>query len=184
MTSISSTASSAADEPTNALQALPAADRLPNRSTVLWPVAVARILIGVLWLFSLRWKLPPSFDGGSERGLREWLELEVEFAAFEAYGNLIDSLVLPNFTLFAWLVFLAELVVGLSLLLGLRVRLGALLGLALSLNLGIGLLEVPGEWPWSYAMLAMWHGLFFVTDAGQVFGLDSRYRIRRKGKQP
>ncbi|MDE0197928.1 MAG: hypothetical protein OXK78_07025, partial [Caldilineaceae bacterium] len=51
-------------------------------------------------------------------------------------------------------------------------RLGALLGLGLSLNLGIGLLEVPGEWPWSYAMLAMWHGLFLVTGAGRVWGLD------------
>ena len=33
----------------------------------------------------------------------------------------------------------------------------------MSLNLGIGLLEVPGEWPWSYIMLAMWHGVFLVT---------------------
>lgn len=155
-------------------------DRLPTVSTVLWPIAVARVLIGVLWLFSLRWKLPPSFDGGSERGLREWLELEVEFAAFEPYGRLIDSVVLPNFTLFAWLLFLTELLVGLSLLLGLRTRIGSLVGLAMSLNLGIGLLDVPGEWPWSYAMLAMWHGLFFVTDAGRVYGLDA---LRKKGMQ-
>lgn len=132
------------------------------------------MLIGVLWLFSLRWKLPPSFDGGSQRSLREWLELEVEFAAFEFYGQLIDSVVLANFTLFAYLVFIAEAVVGLSLLLGFKVRLGALVGLALSLNLGVGLLEVPGEWPWSYAMLAMWHGLFYVSDAGRVWGLDGR----------
>ena len=161
-------------------------DRFPDGQTVLWPISIARILIGVLWLFSLRWKLPPSFEpaaGSSERGLREWLELEVEFAAFEPYGNLIESVVLPNFTFFAWLIFLLELAVGLSLLLGFGVRLGALLGLGLSLNLGIGLLEVPGEWPWSYAMLAMWHGLFFVTNAGQVFGLDGNLRTRRKGKQ-
>ncbi len=148
------------------------ADRLPGNTSPLWPIAGARILIGVLWLFALRWKLPPSFDGGSERGLREWLELEVEFAAFGLYGDLIESVVLPNFTLFAWLVFLAELAVGLSLPLGTGVRVGALVGLAMSLNLGIGLLEVPGEWPWSYAMLAMWHGLFLVTNAGMVWGLD------------
>lgn len=138
------------------------------------PIAVARMLIGVLWLFALRWKLPPSFDGGSERGLREWLELEVAHAAFEPYGRLIDSVVLPNFTFFAWALFLTELAVGLSLLLGLHVRVGALIGLGLSVNLGIGLLDVPGEWPWSYAMLAMWHGLFVVSDAGRVWGLDGR----------
>ena len=27
----------------------------------LWPIALSRMLIGVLWLFSLRWKLPPDF---------------------------------------------------------------------------------------------------------------------------
>lgn len=149
-------------------------------ATAVWPIALARMLIGFLWLFSLRWKLPPSFDGGSERGLREWLELEVEFAAFGFYGDLIDSVVLPNFTLFAWLVFLVELIVGLSLLTGTAVRIGSLIGLALSLNLGIGLLEVPGEWPWAYAMLAMWHGLFFISDAGRVWGLDSKLN---RGKQ-
>lgn len=147
---------------------------LPTDGTELWPLAMARILIGTLWLFSLRWKLPPSFDGGSERGLREWLELEVSHPAVEPYGRLIDSLVLPNFTVFAWALFLVELTVGLSLVLGFRVRLGASLGLLLSLNLGIGLAEVPGEWPWSYAMLAMFHGLFLVADAGRVWGLDRR----------
>ncbi|MGI9596490.1 MAG: DoxX family membrane protein [Acidimicrobiales bacterium] len=132
------------------------------------------MLVGLLWLLALRWKLPPSFDGGSQRGLREWLELEVTHAAFEPYGRLIDSVVLPNFTLFAWALFLTELMVGLSLLLGVGVRIGSLVGLALSVNLGIGLLDVPGEWPWAYAMLAMWHGLFYVSNAGRVWGLDGR----------
>lgn len=136
------------------------------------PVAVARVLIGILWLYALRWKLPPNFDGGSERGLREWLELEVEHAAFGFYGSIIESVVLPNFTIFAWGVFSAELVVGLSLFTGTFTRAGATLGLAMSLNLGVGLLEVPGEWPWSYAMLAMWHGLFIVTGPGRVWGVD------------
>ncbi|MEM7272825.1 MAG: hypothetical protein AAF547_07090 [Actinomycetota bacterium] len=140
----------------------------------LWPVAVARILIGILWLFALRWKLPPSFDGGSERGLREWLDLMVANPTIEPYGRLVDSVVIPNFEVFAWVLFLTELTVGLSLLLGFRARIGALIGLALALNLGVGLAAVPGEWPWSYAMLAMWHGVFFVTDAGRVWGLDAR----------
>ncbi|MGH1492903.1 MAG: hypothetical protein ACRBK7_26495 [Acidimicrobiales bacterium] len=153
--------------------------RAPQNVAPLWPVAVARILIGVLWLFSLRWKLPPSFDGRGERGLREWLDLEVTHAAFGFYGQLIESVIIPNFTLFAWLLFLTELVVGLSLLLGFWVRVGALIGLLLSLNLGVGLLEVPGEWPWSYAMLAMWHGLFLAVDAGMVWGLDGRFRSSR-----
>lgn len=147
-------------------------ERSANPAVDLRPIALARMMIGVLWLYSLRWKLPPDFDGGSERGLREWLDLEVEHAAFGFYGRLVESVVIPNFTLFAWLVFLAELSVGLSLLTGTATRLGALIGLLLSLNLGVGLLDVPGEWPWSYAMLAMWHGLFVVSGPGRVWGVD------------
>ncbi len=138
----------------------------------LWPVAVARPIIGLLWLFSLRWKLPPDFMPTDGRGLMDWLQLEVTHAAFPLYGLFVERVVLPNFTLFAWLIFLAELAVGLSLLTGAFTRIGALLGLGMAINLGVGLLEVPGEWPWSYAMLAMWHGLFFVTDAGRVWGVD------------
>lgn len=141
--------------------------------TPLWPIAIARSIIGVLWLFSLRWKLPPDFAPATGRGLRDWLELEVAHAAFPLYGQFVEQLVLPNFTLFAWAVFLTELAVGLSLLTGTFTRLGALLGLAMAVNLSIGLLEVPGEWPWSYAMLAMWHGLFWISHAGRVWGVDS-----------
>ena len=43
----------------------------------------------------------------------------------------------------------------------------------MALNLGIGLLEVPGEWPWSYIMLAMWQGVFLVTAAGRVVALTA-----------
>jgi thiosulfate dehydrogenase (quinone) large subunit len=155
------------------------ADRLPQATTALWPVAVARIMMGLLWLYSLRWKLPPDFDGGSERGLREWLDLEVEHAAFGVYGRVIEDLVLPNFTFFAWCVFLAELVVGAMLLVGLATRAAAVAGLVMSINLGIGLLDVPGEWPWSYVMMAMWHGAIFLAAAGRMWGVDGWLEARR-----
>lgn len=138
----------------------------------LWPVAGARIMIGILWLYSLRWKLPPNFLPGEERGLMDWLELEVQYPAFEFYGQFVSSVVIPNFTFFAWLIFLAELAVGVLLLTGTFTRLAGFLGLLLAINLGIGLLEVPGEWPWSYVMLAMWQGAFLVMGAGRVFGVD------------
>lgn len=144
----------------------------------LWPVTLSRMLIGILWLFSLRWKLPPDFAPASGRGLMDWLLLEVQYPAFGFYADFVESLVLPNFTIFAWVIFLAELAVGLSLLTGTLTRLGALVGLLMSLNLGVGLLEVPGEWPWSYAMMAMWHGTFWVTAAGRLWGVDGWLRQR------
>ncbi len=144
----------------------------------LWPIAAGRILIGVLWLFSLRWKLPPEFAPAAGRGLLDWLQLEVQYPAFEVYGSFVATVVIPNFTLFAWIIFSAELLVGLSLLTGTLTRLGAAAGLLMAVNLGIGLLEVPGEWPWSYVMLAMWHGTFLVTGAGRLWGFDRWLRAR------
>jgi uncharacterized membrane protein YphA (DoxX/SURF4 family) len=150
----------------------------PRPTAPLWPIAISRMIIGVLWLFSLRWKLPPDFAPAAGRGLLDWLALEVEYPAFQVYADFVADVVIPNFTLFAWLIFLAELGTGLSLLTGTLTRLGAGLGLLMSINLGIGLLDVPGEWPWSYAMLAMWHGLFLVTAAGRLWGVDGWLRRR------
>ena len=147
--------------------------------TALWPISASRILIGILWLFSLRWKLPPDFMPVAGKGLMDWLELEVQYPAFAFYGALVSSIVIPNSTLFAWMIFLTELLVGLSLLTGTMTRLGGLIGLLMAINLGIGLLEVPGEWPWSYVMLAMWQATFVVAGAGRIFGVDGLLRKRK-----
>lgn len=144
----------------------------------LWPITASRILIGILWLFSLRWKLPPDFAPAAGRGLMDWLQLEAQHPAFAFYGEFVSTVVIPNFAIFAWIIFLSELTVGLSLLTGTLTRLGGLLGLLMALNLGIGLLEVPGEWPWSYIMLAMWQGTFVITAAGRLFGMDGWLRQR------
>lgn len=151
-------------------------DTFFTQTAPLWPIAGARIIIGVLWLFALRWKLPPDFMPNSGRGLMDWLLLEVQHPAFSFYANFVQNIIIPNFVLFAWLIFLTELLVGLSLLTGSLTRLGAFVGLAMSLNLGIGLLEVPGEWPWSYAMLAMFHGIFVIAAPGRILGVDSWLR--------
>jgi uncharacterized membrane protein YphA (DoxX/SURF4 family) len=142
----------------------------------LWPLALSRMLIGFLWLFSLRWKLPPDFAPETGQGLMDWLQLEVQYPAFSFYAGFVETVVIPNFIFFAWVIFLAELLVGISLLTGTLTRLGAFLGLLMALNLGIGLLEVPGEWPWSYIMLAMWHGTFVVIGTGRLWGLDRQLR--------
>jgi thiosulfate dehydrogenase [quinone] large subunit len=136
------------------------------------------MLIGLLWLFSLRWKLPPDFVAASGRGLLDWLQLEAQYPAFGFYGRFVETVVLPNFIIFAWLIFLAELLTGLSLLTGALVRLGGLAGLLMSINLGVGLLEAPGEWPWSYLMMAMWHGVFIAAGAGRLWGIDQWLRPR------
>ena len=153
--------------------------RPTSRTAPLWPIALARIAIGVLWLFSLRWKLPPDFMPAAGRGLMDWLQLEVQHPSFGFYADFVSGVVIPNFTLFAWAIFLSELLVGLSLLTGTLTRLGAAVSLLMALNLGLGLLEVPGECPWSYVMLAMWSFVFLVAGAGRIWGVDGWLRSRR-----
>jgi thiosulfate dehydrogenase [quinone] large subunit len=150
--------------------------KLLDQPVTSWPLSLSRMMIGVLWLFSLRWKLPPDFAPEMGRGLMDWLLLEVEHPFLGFYANLVESVIIPNFTLFAWLIFLSELTVGLLLLTGTLTRLGAGLGLLMSINLGIGLLEVPGEWPWSYVMMMMWHGVFLVAASGRLWGVDGWLR--------
>lgn len=148
--------------------------RFPASASPTWPIALARILLGLMWLTSLRWKLPPNFEADGHTSLREWLDLMVEHAAVGFYGDLINSVVLPQFTLFAWLLFLTELAVGLSLVLGVFVRPAAVVGLAMSLNLLVGLVDVPGEWPWSYLFMAMWHGAVLVSAANAYWAISSK----------
>lgn len=157
--------------------------RFPDSVSPTWPIALARMALGILWLGSLRWKLPPDFEAPEGlRSLREFLDLEVEHAAFGFYGSLIESVVIPNFTFFAWAIFLTELAVGLGLLLGVATRLAALIGLGLSLNLLVGLLEVPGEWPWSYVMMVMWHGTILVSAAGSLWAVSSLRSTKSRTK--
>lgn len=150
--------------------------RVDDATAPLWPLALARMALGVMWLWSLRWKLPPDFDGGTERSIEEWLNLAVEHAAVGIYGTAIEQVVLPNLTAFSWALFVAEAATGMILLSGAFTRIGAALGLALSVNLGIALLSVPGEWPWSYAMMVMWHGTLLVSNPGHLWGIDGWLR--------
>ncbi|MEW5956845.1 MAG: hypothetical protein AB1801_03905 [Chloroflexota bacterium] len=149
------------------------------RLNLLFPLVLSghRSLIGLLWLASLRWKLPPAFAApAGQRSLLDWLHLEVAHPTLGLYAAFVANIVIPNFLLFAWLTFFIELIIGLSLSLGGFSRVGAVLGLLWSLNLAVGLLSVPGEWPWSYLMLIMWHGLFLVSTNYQTYGLDSLRR--------
>jgi thiosulfate dehydrogenase [quinone] large subunit len=145
----------------------------------LWPIALCRIVIGVLWLSALFWKLPPSFAPPEGlRSLKEWMELYVQHPILPIYGQFVQSIVLPNFTLFAWATFIVELLIGLGLLLGLFTRAAAVLGLLMAFNLTIGGLDVPNEWPWSYFMLILFQVLFIFTNPGRVWGLDG-WRARQ-----
>ena len=93
-------------------------------------------------------------------------------------ARLVGDLVLPNLNLFGPLVYLIEVAIGVSLLLGLFSRLGALLGVLMGLNLWLGLYSAPGEWPWTYMFLIIIQTLYAIDPPGRVLGADALLRRR------
>lgn len=135
----------------------------------------ARYLLGVMWLQQSFWKLPPTFtdnpDGSG--GLRQWTESLAQGAAFGFHRALVRDLVLPNFYFFAYQVWAAETAVAAMLMLGVFTRLGGLLGLLMSLNLWLGLYNVPNEWSWSYFFMVLLMGFLIAVRAGRALGGDA-----------
>jgi uncharacterized membrane protein YphA (DoxX/SURF4 family) len=91
------------------------------------------------------------------------------------YRPFLEEVVLPNALLFAQLVTSSELLVGISLVLGLLTRVGALGGAFLVLNymLTKGLINNPGSIDRLFLLASI---VFILTSAGLVWGLDDRLR--------
>jgi uncharacterized membrane protein YphA (DoxX/SURF4 family) len=147
------------------------AQRAP-RNLGIWGL---RVLMGSMWWQQSLWKIPPNFAG-----LQYWMQQEADHAAIALQGALVRYVVLPNIAVFGPLVYLVELLIGISLLLGLFSRAGALLGLLMGLNLWLGLYSAEGEWPWTYMFLLMIQAWFVIDPPGRVLGVDMLLGGRRR----
>ncbi len=98
----------------------------------------------------------------------------------QANANLIENVIKPNIAIFGWLIWLAEFWIFVSMLLGLLTRLGGLVAIGISLQLYVGLANIPRpyEWEWSYGQLVLLAILMFGLAAGRVFGIDALLRRR------
>jgi uncharacterized membrane protein YphA (DoxX/SURF4 family) len=146
------------------------------RSVAIW---VLRVLMGTMWWQQSLWKIPPNFDG-----LHYWVQQESEHAAIALQGELVGDILLPNLAVFGPLIYLMEVAIGVSLVLGLLSRAGGLLGLLMGLNLWLGLYSAPGEWPWTYMFLVMIQALFVIDPPGRVLGADALLRLRARARGP
>jgi uncharacterized membrane protein YphA (DoxX/SURF4 family) len=140
-------------------------------------IAGLRVLVGIMWWQQTLWKIPPNFDG-----LRYWMQQEAEHAAVAVQGAFVGDIVLPNIGFFGPLVYLVEVAIGVSLLLGLFSRFGALLGALMGVNLWLGLYSAPGEWPWTYVFLVVIQLLFVIDPPGRALGADGLL-LRRSGQE-
>jgi uncharacterized membrane protein YphA (DoxX/SURF4 family) len=131
-------------------------------------IAGLRFVVGAMWWQQSLWKIPPNFDG-----LKYWMQQEVEHASVRLQSALVADIILPHLTVFGTLVYLIEVAIGVSLMLGLFSRLGALLGALMGINLWLGLYSAPGEWPWTYAFLIVIQLLFAIDPPGRALGADA-----------
>lgn len=149
---------------------------VPRRSLLFAALVIASVRLGAgfIWTSNLGWKEPPEFGCGPSGtgGLCDGLERMAEHSMLEAHANVIEDVILPNYELFGYLIYLAESLTGVLLLLGLLTRLAAALGLLQSLNLFVGLSQAPDVWVWDYGLMMLLHLALLALAAGRYFGLD------------
>jgi uncharacterized membrane protein YphA (DoxX/SURF4 family) len=147
---------------------------------------IVRFLIGAMWWQQSLWKLPPYYTDQpnspfGSTGLAYWMGLMGKHAAIPLQADFVNHIVLPHFYLFAPMVYAAEVLTGVSLMLGLFVRLFGIIGALQILNLWLGLYSAPGEWPWNYFFLLVLQVMFALHCYGRSLGLDA-ILIARSGR--
>ncbi len=134
-------------------------------------LAALRVGVAIMWIENVGWKRPPDFSS-----LRRFTTDAVEHPVFSPFSWIVEHVVLPNFTFFAWMTLLLEASIGAFLFVGLATRLWALIGIGQSLAITMSVLNAPNEWEWSYYLMILAHVGIFATAAGRSYGLDAVMR--------
>jgi uncharacterized membrane protein YphA (DoxX/SURF4 family) len=127
-----------------------------------------RVMIGVMFYQGSIWKLPFPVAGGFEAATRPI----AEYAAFEFHRWIAKNIFLNILPVLDPLVYLTELSLAVSFILGFFVRPMGVVGMLFVAHLWLGLYRQPEEWPWLYVFLIFVQGFFVVTSAGKSLGLD------------
>ena len=150
-------------------------DNRPTRYAVAF--ATLRIALGLYWLYEQHWKLPPDFGLHDPRGLMFAFQQSIQYPTFDLYRAFLQNVVVPHFQLFGWLLGIAEVAIGASLLVGALTRAGALLSAIQAVNLLIAQGRTP-EGPWIYVALLASSLFVLFTPSNRRFSVDSRLAPR------
>jgi thiosulfate dehydrogenase (quinone) large subunit len=154
-------------------------------------IAAVRMATAVFFLLFGQYKVfGPGFAHG---GFQQYLEGFVQSGAVSVYKPFLADLILPHAVFFGYLVGLVELFIGICLLLGLWVRAASVLGALHMISLTLATWWEPGHGVpvWRYFGAELDHlpllflfVIFFVSDAGQEWGLDGRLQAARGSVRP
>ena len=128
-----------------------------------WLFALARIYLGISFLFSDHGNARPDELGG-------FLKFALR-SGYSWYQSFVSAVVVPHAATFGTLVVVAELYVAVALILGLTTRLAACVALFLLVNY----LCAKGAAPWgpgidqSDIVLTV---IILLSNAGRIFGID------------
>lgn len=148
-------------------------------------IAAVRIATSLFFLFFGEYKLAgPGFAHG---GFQAYLHDYIATSSVSFYRPFLSWMVLPHAVFFGYFVGAVESLVGLSLLLGLWVRPACVVGVLFLLNLTLAAWWDPGHGVplWRYfgarldtIPLLLLLIIFYAADAGRVWGIDQRRRIK------
>jgi thiosulfate dehydrogenase [quinone] large subunit len=133
-------------------------------------MAFVRIVFGLMWVANVAWKRPP-FEA-----FEHFTGFAVSHPVFAPWTFVVENVVLPNFTPFAWGVTALEVVIGAFLLVGFATRLTAAVGAVQTVAIGLSVIRGPNEWDWAYHMMFAGHVAIIATAAGRAFGVDGLLR--------
>ena len=149
-----------------------AAARVPGQLTVSHVGRfIIRFIVGSMWWQQALWKFPTDLGG-----LKYWTEQIAAHAAFQFHREFVQNVILPHFTPIGVGVFFIEILIGISLMIGLLTRLSAFGGALFIANLWLGLYQVEAEWPWGYFFLIMLLAIFCFDAYGRSLGCDALVR--------
>src|SRR3954471_13410116 len=144
-------------------------------------IAVVRIGSSVFFLLFGEYKVAGSeFARG---GFQTYLQDYIANSAVSFYRPVLSGLILPHAVFFAYVVGIVELLIGISLLIGLWVRPACILGVLFLLNMVLATWWGPGHGvpAWRYFGAELEHIpllllliVLFAANAGRVWGLDGR----------
>jgi uncharacterized membrane protein YphA (DoxX/SURF4 family) len=140
--------------------------------------AVLRVTAGLLWLSNVSWKVPPDFGESADGcgGLCAFVQAGIDNPVAPVYPWVLEALVRPNLAVFGWAVLVVEFLLAALLLSGTFTRAAAVVGFGQSIAIGLSIANAPGEWYWSYGLMAALHLAVFATAVGRRPTLDARRR--------